>query len=111
MDNFNGYRSTKGLKNAVVALLVVQIGLRLLLTLFWPAILEVNRYAQRHSFLFEDTVVPQPSFTTSMMALGGAACSFLLAGAFIATAICFLIWLHRSYQNLPALNANSVVST
>jgi hypothetical protein len=93
------YRSARGLATAVMVLLGVHAATGAALCAALPTARSAV-YSWQSANLW--TLI-------SAAVMGFAA--FLQFFVFIATAIVFLIWLHRSYANLPALNPDSLYGT
>src|SRR4051812_30664007 len=89
-----GYRSTGGLTIAIVIL----IGVHVLATLGEAVGTRMILSASGEDF---DLAMPALVVFWSW---------WLQAGTFIAATVCFLVWLHRGYANLPALGSESLVT-
>lgn len=90
-----GFRSSRAMGTAVVAMLWVGIGLRFLqMPTLWS--------------LHELGATPpgdQPEAVTAVVGLLGIFLAFLGALLFLSTAVVFLIWIHGACANLPRLGA------
>ena len=94
------FQSARGLATAVMVLLSVHAVASLLSALATYSLRSVMERA-----------LDGNGFSEHSLIYGFRAAAMLQNLVFIATAVVFLCWLHRSYANLPALNPDSLYGT
>jgi hypothetical protein len=94
------YQSNKGLSIAIIVLLAIHAALSVILAFAWPSV----------SHILDDAGEPS-GFVDALSAIAVGFAAIVQGCIFVATAVCFLIWLYRAHRNLPSLGSESVVMT
>ena len=97
VSQLRGYRSNRGLAIAIIVLLAIHASLSVVLSLSWPNVGSLLGGAEPEGL------------GQAIVALAVGFAAILQGCIFIATAVCFLVWLYKAYANLPALGSESLI--